>query len=58
MTALIEYFTVLLEHNDWAPSRVGPRAKYPSCPPLSAALHLLKGKLQNFPEGPAADPLE
>ena len=42
MTALIEYLTVLLEYIDLLGpiSRVGPRAKCPSCPPPppSAAL--------------------
>ena len=41
VTALIWYLTVLLEYIDFgAISRVGPRAKCPSCPPLSAALGL------------------
>ena len=40
VTALIEYLTVLLEYIDLLGpvSRVGPRAKCPSCPPLWVAL--------------------
>ena len=40
VTASIEYLTVLLEYINLlgAISRVGPRAKCPSCSPLSVAL--------------------